>query len=374
MISFIDLKAQRARLGRRIDDALLRVVDSGRFILGPEVEELERQLAVGAGVSHCIGCASGTDALLLALMARRIGPGDAVFVPAFTFVATAEVVALTGATPVFVDVREDDFNLDPASLAVAIDASVKLGLRPRAAIPVDLYGQPADYPAIAAVAAAAGLFVIADAAQSFGGSLDGVPVGRFGDVTATSFYPSKPLGCYGDGGAVLTDDAELATTMRSLRAHGEGGHPYDNVRIGINGRLDALQAAVLLEKLAIFNEEIAARQRIAARYGELLARAVRVPQPMPGRSSVWAQYTILSERRDKIAAECQSAGVPTSIHYPIPLTRQAGYRHYPCVPGGVPVSEGLAARVLSLPMHPYLDEATQDRIVVAVTAGAEGRN
>jgi dTDP-4-amino-4,6-dideoxygalactose transaminase len=348
----------------------MRVVDHGGYIMGPEVKELERRLAAFTGAKHCITCGNGTDAIQLVLMAKGVGRGDAVFVPAFTFVATAEPIAALGATPMFVDIHEDSFNLDATSLERAIASAKASGLRPRAVMPVDLFGQPADYSAILPLAEREGLFVIADAAQSFGATLHGQRVGRFGLATTTSFFPAKPFGCYGDGGAVFTDDTELADLMRSLRVHGQGSDKYDNVRVGVNSRLDTLQAAVLLQKLEIFEDEIAARDRVAQRYASRLANVVAVPRLMPGASSVWAQYTLVSQRRDAIAAACKAAGVPTAIYYPIPLSQQTGYRDYPVVPGGVPISERLAREVISIPMHPYLDEATQDIVIEAVCTGA----
>ena len=365
-IAFIDLAAQRQRIADRIDSAIARVLDHGQFISGPEVAELERRLADYAGVAHCIACASGTDALALVLMARGVQPGDAVFVPAFTFVATAEVVAWLGATAVFVDVLPDTFNMDPDSLAAAIDHARAEGLTPRAVIPVDLFGQPADYRRILPIAEAHDLLVLADAAQSFGARLDNRRVGGFGAATATSFYPAKPLGCYGDGGAVLTDDAALADLIRSLRNHGQGTQRYDNVRIGMNGRLDTLQAAVLIEKLTIFDDEIEARDRLAAAYSAALGGVAQVPALMPGATSIWAQYTIVTDRRDAVVSACRDAGIPTAIHYPLPLSQQEGYRHFPAVPGGVPVSERLSRQVVSLPMHPYLADSDQQRIIDTV--------
>jgi len=369
-IPFVDLQAQRRRIGARMEEAILRVVDHGRFILGPEVAELETRLAQFCGARHCVSCASGTDALGLVLMAWGLRPGDAVFVPAFTFVSTAEVVAWLGATPVFVDVLPDTFNMDPASLEAAVEGAKAMRLRPSAVIPVDLFGQPADYRRILPVAEHYGLKVLADAAQSFGATLDGRRVGIFGDATATSFFPAKPLGCYGDGGAVFTDDDELAALLRSLRVHGKGADKYDNVRVGINGRLDTIQAAVLLEKLTIFPEEIEARQRVAARYGDLLQGAVTVPMLTDGATSVWAQYTVRSMTRDALQVRCKEEGVPAVIYYPAPLSRQTGYRRFPVAPGGAPVSEALSREVLSLPMHPYLDEGVQDRVVRAVLSAA----
>ncbi len=370
-IAFIDLKAQRARIADKIEAATRRVIENGQYIMGPEVAELEKQLAAFAGAKHCITCANGTDALALVLMAKGVTRGDAVFVPAFTFVATAEVVAWVGATPVFVDVLPDTFNMDPASLDAAVESAKAAGLKPRVVIPVDLFGQLADYPAIQPIADAHGMFILADAAQSFGASLNGKKAGAWGLATATSFFPAKPLGCYGDGGAVLTDDAELASVLRSLRVHGQGSDKYDNVRVGLNARLDTIQAAILIEKLAIFPDEIVARQKAADRYRERLGNRVATPRLMPGATSVWAQYTIRHEQRDQIAAQCKAAGVPTAIYYPIPLSQQTGYRHYPSAPGGVPVSGRLAREVISLPMHPYLDEATQDRVATVVLASLD---
>lgn len=335
----------------------------GAFVMGPEVAELETRLAAFAGARHCVGCASGTDALQIALRARGIGPGDAVIVPSFTFVAAAEVAALVGAVPVFADVRESDFTLDPASVPGALAAARAHGLRPAAVVAVDLYGQPADYPALAEIARAERLFLLADAAQSFGAALDGRRVGSFGDATATSFFPSKPLGCYGDGGALFTDDDELARSFRSLRQHGQGTDRYDHRMVGINGRLDTLQAAVLLAKLDLFEEEIAARQGVVSRYNQALASLVKVPTARLGALSVWAQYTVRLPERDRVAAALNGGGIPTAIHYPRPLHRQRAYADYPVARGGVGVSERLSADVLSLPMHAYLDPATQDRIL-----------
>lgn len=369
-IPFIDLKAQRRRLGKRIDDAILKVVDHGAYIMGPEVRELESKLAQFCGAKHCVSCANGTDALALVLMAWGIKPGDAVYVPAFTFVATAEVVAWFGATPVFVDVLEDTFNMDPDSLEAAIGAAADMKLEPKAVIPVDLFGQPADYRRLLPIAKRHGLKVLADAAQGFGATLDGQPTGTFGDATATSFFPAKPFGCYGDGGAIFTDDDALLEDLHSLRVHGQGSDKYDNVRIGMNGRLDTIQAAILIEKLDIFPDEIVARQRAADYYASKLDPRYLPPMLMDGATSVWAQYTIQLEGRAEVQEACKSAGVPTAIYYPIPLSRQTGYKHFPTVPGGIPVSEALADRVLSLPMHPYLDQETQDRIV-AVVASAD---
>ena len=367
-IPFIDVAAQRRRLGRSVDEAIARVLGHCQFILGPEVRALEVKLAEFCGARHVVGCASGTDALVLVLMAQGIGPGDAVICPSFTFTATAEVVALVGATPVFADVEEASFNLDPASLERACAAAREAGLRPKAVIPVDLFGQPADYDRIMPVAEAEGLFVLDDAAQAFGATYKNRRVGALAPATATSFFPAKPLGCYGDGGAVLTDDEELAQVLRSLRVHGEGHGKYDCVRIGLNGRLDTIQAAVLMEKLRIFPEEIVARERVARRYSAGLADVAIVPRLASGSTSVWAQYTIrlASGQRDGLAAVLKAQGIPTAVHYPVPLHRQQPYQHFPIALGGAPVSERLAEEVISLPMHAYLDETTQDRIIEAV--------
>jgi dTDP-4-amino-4,6-dideoxygalactose transaminase len=374
-IPFIDVGAQRRRLGRAIDDAVARVLAHCQFILGPEVRALESELAAFCGARHAITCASGTDALRLVLMAWGIGPGDAVICPAFTFCATAEVPALCGATPVLADVGAETFNLDPASFKRAIATAKKFGLKPRAVIPVDLFGQPADHDAIAAVAGAHGLFILDDAAQSFGAAYKNRKLGAVfkggtpgAAATATSFFPAKPLGCYGDGGAVFTDDDELAARVRSLRVHGEGVDKYDAAHIGLAARLDTIQAAVLLEKLKIFPDEIAARNAAAERYAAGLAGISVVPRVAKDQTSVWAQYTIRlpAGRRDALAAALKAQGIPTAIYYAKPLHRQAAYRGYPVADGGLPVSEKLADEVISLPMHAYLDAETQERIIAAV--------
>ena len=365
-IAFIDLQAQRARLGDAVDRAIAKVLDHGRFIMGPEVAELEKRLADMGGAAHCVSCSSGTDSLLLVLMAWGIGPGDAVIVPAMTFASTAEVVALTGATPVFCDVQPDTFNMDPASVESAVATAKDAGLNLKAIIPVDLFGQPADYPAIQKIADAHGLKVMADSAQSYGGALNGKAVGSWGDATSVSFFPAKPLGCYGDGGAVLTDNADLAARMRSLRVHGQGTNKYDNVAVGLNARLDTIQAAVLLAKLDIFADEIEKRQAVAARYAEGLTGIATPPAVIDGAVSAWAQYTIRVADRDAVAAALKEQGVPTAVYYPVALSDQPAYAHYPRAGNGTPVSQALAHDVLSLPMHPYLDAATQDRILIAL--------
>jgi dTDP-4-amino-4,6-dideoxygalactose transaminase len=365
-IPFIDLTAQRRRLGRAIDDAVARVLAHCQFIMGPEVRELEMKLAQFCGARHALTCSSGTDALQLVLMARGVGAGDAVICPSFTFCATAEVVALLGATPVFAEVDEATFNLNAASARRAVGRARDLGLKPKAIIAVDLFGQPADFDALLEVAEDERLFLLDDAAQSFGASYRGRPLGTFALATATSFFPAKPFGCYGDGGAIFTDDDGLADTIRSLRVHGQGTDKYDNVRIGMTGRLDTIQAAVLIEKLKIFPDEIAARERIARRYSEALADVAMVPQVAPGSISVWAQYTlrVAAERRDALAAALNAQGIPTAIYYPIPLHRQGAYQHFPAG-DALGLSERLAAEVISLPMHAYLEPAVQDRIIAA---------
>jgi dTDP-4-amino-4,6-dideoxygalactose transaminase len=368
-IPFIDIAAQRQRLGKSIDDAVSRVLDHCQFINGPEVTALEKALAEFCGARHVISCASGTDALLMVLMAKQVGPGDAVLCPSFTFCATGEAVALTGATPVFVDVDEATFNMDAASLKRGIATAKQRGLKPRAVIPVDLFGQSADHDAIAEIAEAEGLFVLDDAAQGFGASYKGRKLGTFGLATATSFFPAKPLGCFGDGGAIFTDDDELAETLRSIRVHGQGSDKYDNVRLGLTGRLDTMQAAVLIEKLKIFEDEIEARNRIAERYARGLGNVVAVPHLASGCTSVWAQYTIrLPEGtdRDGFAADLKAQGVPTAIYYTKSMHQQTAYRDFPVADGGLPASEKLSDDVISLPMHAYLDEPTQERIIKAV--------
>jgi dTDP-4-amino-4,6-dideoxygalactose transaminase len=371
--AFIDLAAQRERLGDSVERAISKVLNHGQFVLGPEVGELEGQLASFCDARHCVSCANGTDALLLALMAEGVGPGDAVFVPAFTFVATVEVAALSGATPVFVDVRPDSFNLDVDSLEAAVGEAKKRGLKPRCVIPVDLYGQPADYRAIDDIAGKHDLLVVADAAQSFGASLDGKKVGTLASYTATSFYPSKPLGGYGDGGAVFTGDDDRAARLRALRNHGKGPGRPDTEYLGVNSRLDSIQAAILLEKLRLFPAEIPARQERADRYNAGLAGATETPRLMAGATSVWAQYTIVTEDRDGLATACRAAGVPTAIHYASALNCLPPYREVTTPPAGVPQAEWLARRVISLPMHPYLDEALQDRIVDTLNEAVSAR-
>lgn len=365
MIPFIDLALQQRRIRPQLEAAMSRVLDHGGYIMGPEVYELESQLSAFCGARHTVSCSNGTDAIALILRAKNVGPGDAVFVPSFTFAATAEVVAWMGATVVFVDVLQNTFNIDPSSLEKGIQKAKQLGLRPCGVIPVDLYGQAADYDAIHSLADEHGLWVIADAAQSFGGTYKGRNIGTLAESTTTSFYPSKPLGAYGDAGAIFTENGELLNILHSLRIHGQGEDKYENVRIGINGRCDTLQAAILIEKLAIFHEEIALRQNIAIRYSEGLDDVVITPFVERNCLSVWAQYTVKvdPEKRSEIMEGLKAEGIPTMIHYPIPLHHQKAYSHYPCATDTLPVSEALAYCVLSLPMHPYLEPHVQDHII-----------
>ena len=364
MIPFIDLQAQRQRIAQKIDDAVLKVIHHGAYIMGPEIDTLEADLSAFCGVKHSISCANGTDALALGLMAKHVGPGNAVLVPSFTFAATAEVVAWLGATPIFIDCHLDTMNIDAAQLQLGLDTAQKQGLKTVGIIPVDLFGLSADYNEIEAFAKANNLWILADTAQGFGGTYHGAVTGSIGDMASTSFFPAKPLGCYGDGGAFFTNDDELAAIVKSIRVHGQGSDKYDNVRIGMNARLDTMQAAILIEKLKIFPDEIKSRNAIAARYNEALQSDVVVPRVPDGLVSTWAQYTIRIKNgsRDGVAAKLKDAGIPTAIYYPKPLHRQSAYSHYPAA-GALPNTEQLCQDVLSLPMHPYLDQPTQQRIV-----------
>jgi dTDP-4-amino-4,6-dideoxygalactose transaminase len=366
-LAFIDLKAQQARIRGRIDAAVARVLDHGAYVMGPEVAEFERQLAAFGKAELGLSCANGTDAVVLPLMAWDIGEGDAVFCPSFTFAATAEVVPWTGATPVFVDILPDTYCMDPAHLEFAIAETKRAGkLTPKAVIAVDLFGQPADYVAIAAICQKHGLKLLSDSAQGFGCTLNGEQPLHWADATATSFFPAKPLGCYGDGGAVLINDRQTWDVMDSLRIHGKGSDKYDNVRIGMNSRLDTLQAAILIEKLAIFAEEIELRNQVADRYADSLKGVVKTPTVISGGLSTWAQYVIEAEDRDGLADHLKSQGVPTAAYYPKPLHVQTAYRQFPTPGGKLPASEAAADRVLALPMHPYLSAEDQDRVVAAV--------
>ncbi len=368
MIPFIDLKAQRARIADKIDASIAKVLAHGQFIFGPEVKALEGQLATFAQAKHCIGAGNGTDALVLPLWAWGMEEGDGVFCPSFTFAATAEIVPWTNATPVFVDVAPDTYTMDPKSLEAAI-AGVKQGrkLKPKAVIAVDLFGQPADYEAISAICKREGLKLIADSAQGFGATLNGKHPMHWADAQTTSFFPAKPLGCYGDGGATLTNDDDDNVTMRSLAFHGASGDDkYNCARIGMNSRLDTIQAAILIEKLAIFADEILVRNEVADRYANLLEGAVKTPRVIEGGVSTWAQYVVEADDRDGLAAYLRANDIPTAQYYPKPLHKQTAYESYPVGAGGLKVSEAIAHRVLALPMHPYLDGQTQTKIAGAI--------
>lgn len=366
-MKLLDLEKQRSRLGGRIEKALLDVLAHGKFVMGPEVAKLEEELQLYTGVRYAAACASGTDGLVMALMALGIGRGDAVVVPAFSFVATCEAVALAGATPIFADIEEDTFLLDPGCIEEAADRAKALGLKPKGVIAVDMFGVPANYRRISAAARARGLRIIADAAQSFGARYLGRPVGGLADITVTSFFPSKPLGCYGDGGAVFTNDATTAEILRSIRVHGQGADQYDNVRVGLNARLDTLQAAVLLEKISILDEELEIRREIAARYTERLARWVRVPRVPNDCLPSWAQYTIRVKGRDGLTEHLAKKGVPSNVYYRCPLHRQPAYAGFPVWRDeGLRVAEQVCGEVLSLPLHPYLTEREVEAVIEAV--------
>jgi len=366
-MKFVDLDAQFRTIESEIREAIDRVLEHGQFIMGPEVYAFEQELAEYCGVEHVISTSSGTDALLMSLMSYQVGPGDAVIAPPFTFVATAEVVQLLGATTVFVDVDEKTFNIDVNQLEDTVKRIRMQGkLKLKGIIPVDLFGLPADYQAIDQIAQDYELFVLADSAQSFGGSRDGRKVGAFGDTAATSFFPAKPLGCYGDGGAVFTNDAERAEILRSIRFHGKGKTQYDNVRTGITGRLDTIQAAILSCKLKILDQEIIARQSVADRYTKSLSKILSTPQIPFGCQTAWAQYTVRSAKRDKFRKQLEENQIPTAVYYPCPLHLQPAFSDADGAGVSMPVSEMLSKDVFSLPMHPYLSEEEQDRIIAAL--------
>lgn len=369
-MDFIDLKSQRARIAPEINAAIAAVVESGAYILGPAVTAFENELASFGNAENALGCANGTDAIILPLMAWSIGPGDAVFCPSFTYVATAEAIALLGATPVFVDIDRATYNMDANSLETAIAGVKQKGdLTPKAVIAVDLFGQPADYPKIAEVSRAHKLKLISDSAQGFGGTLDSKHPLHWADVTTTSFFPAKPLGCYGDGGAVLTNEDGLIDTLKSLRMHGAGVDKYDNVRVGMNSRLDSIQAAILSEKLKIFSDEIDTRMKIAARYNQGLENTVRgVPALIENSVSVWAQYTIEVDDREGFMTHMRESGIPTASYYPRPVHLQSAYEHYPRAGNGLANTEDAMNYVVALPMHAYLDEKQQDRVIDAALA------
>jgi UDP-2-acetamido-2-deoxy-ribo-hexuluronate aminotransferase len=383
-LQFIDLAFQQKRIRAQLEKSILAVLDHGQYIMGPEIIKLEKKLADFIGSKHAIACASGTDALLLGLMAYGIGPGDAILTSPFTFIATGEVIQLLGANPVFVDIDPQTFNMEPSHIEKAVEALKsgdsslyplprlgKNGLSLKGIIAVDLFGLPADYDAINRIAQNYGLFVIEDAAQSFGAQNNGKKAGTLAEIGCTSFFPAKPLGCYGDGGMSFTDNDIIAEIIDSLRVHGKGGHKYDNVRIGINGRLDTLQAAILLSKFEVFPEEIDLRQMVAARYDELLSGidGLTLPKVPDGYQSVWAQYSVLAydeKHRRELQTELKNAGVPTAVYYPKPLHLQTAFSHLGYKEGDFPTSEDCSRRIFSLPMHPYLRQEEQEKIAEVI--------
>ncbi len=365
-MQFIDLATQQTHIRSKIDARISAVLDHGGYIMGPEVDELEIALSKFCGAKHALTCANGTDALQLALMALGAGRDDAVFCPAFSFAATAEVVPTVGATPVFVDIDPVTYTICPVSLRRAIDHARNLDLKPKVVISVDLFGLPADYDALEKICDHNGLKLIADSAQGFGAAYKTRKTGRIGDIATTSFFPAKPLGCYGDGGAVLTNSDRLAEKIASLRVHGKGRHKYDCDRIGMNSRLDSLQAAILCEKLAIFPQELLSRNRIAQRYTSALRNLLTSPIVPEGLVSTWAQYTVRpphGRNREELTSALSAANIPSGIYYPKPLHHQAAYVDFPRDPVGLPVSEEAAAQVFSLPMHPYLTHEDQDQVI-----------
>ncbi len=379
MIPFIDLKSQYANLKPEIDSNIQAVLDDGRYINGPALKKFEAELANFSGVEHALGCSSGTDALVIPLMAIQEMRGFtrdkpmAVFVPAFTYTASAEVIALVGAQPVFVDVEANTFNMCARSLDAQIQRVKKEGVyEPAVVMAVDLFGQPADYNAIGPVVEQHGLLLMCDAAQGLGGALDGKRVGSLGAVSGTSFFPAKPLGCYGDGGAIFTNDDEMAAIMKSIRTHGTGSHKYEVLRIGMNGRLDTLQAAILSVKLAAFENEIEARNVLADHYNAELSNFVETPYVMPNALSSWAQYVLKTDRREALQAHLKEKGIPTMVYYPSPMHFQIAYKHFGDGPGSMPVSEGLCSQVMALPMHPYMKSETAEFITDAVKEFFQG--
>jgi UDP-2-acetamido-2-deoxy-ribo-hexuluronate aminotransferase len=363
-MQFIDLKTQQERIRDKIEANIKNVLDHGKYIMGPEIKELEAKLASYVGTKYAAGVASGTDALLIPLMTYEIGPGDAVFTSPFTFIATAEVIQLLGATPVFVDIYGDTFNIDPKKLEEAIKQTLAEGkLKPKGIIPVDLFGQPADYDEIETIAKKYGLFVLQDAAQSFGATYKGKKACSNGDVAATSFFPAKPLGAYGDGGMVFTNSGEIYEKLVSIRVHGTGTNKYDNIRIGINGRLDTIQAAVLLAKMEIFDEEVALRQQVSSYYSDGLKDVATIPVVKDFNISAWAQYSLLHPNRSEVMNKLKQQGIPTAIYYPLPLHLQEAFLHLGYKKGDFPISEKAADEIFSVPMHPYLKKEDQDKII-----------
>ena len=371
-MDFIDLKSQQKIIRKRIDKRIKSILDHGKYIMGPEVHELEERLADFTDSKYCISCSSGTDALLIPLMARGIGPGDAVITTPFTYIATAEVISLLGAEPVFVDIYPETFNINPDGIENAIEDSKSKGLTPKAIIPVDLFGLPARYRIIEKKAREFDLFLLEDGAQGFGGAIRGKKAGSFGDVAATSFFPAKPLGCYGDGGAIFTDDEELLLKMKSIRVHGSGSDKYENVRVGLNGRLDTFQAAIVLEKLKIFDEELEQRNIAAAYYTDNITSDLQVQFIPKDYESSWAQYSLVasseSERFD-IMSRLSEENIPSMIYYKLPLHMQQVFKNLGCSEGDFPFSESISKRIFSIPMHPYLKRKQQDKIIEILNNG-----
>lgn len=362
-MKFIDLEAQQNKIRAEIEQAISKVLDHGQYIMGPEVKEFESELKKFTKAKHAITCANGTDALTLVLMAWGIGPGDAVFVPAFTFVASAEAPAQLGATPFFVDVRADTFNIDPESLKLGIAEAKSMGLSPKVVIGVDMFGLMSNVDELIETSHSENMKILIDGAQSFGAEYNGHRVGSLGDATTTSFFPAKPLGCYGDGGAIFTSDDNDAEVLQSLRIHGKGSEKYDNVRIGLNSRLDTLQAAILLEKIKILPEELKLRSKVAETYNAALRHKYRTPMIHTGFKSAWAQYTLIVDDRVNLMQRLKDNGIPSVIYYPKALSQQSGYRMFPSVSSGVNISEQISAQVMSLPMHPYLSGEQQAKII-----------
>lgn len=373
-IRLVDLKAQKERIGQDMERAVQNVLDHGKYIMGPEIGQLEKELSIFTGAKYVVACSSGTDALLLALMARGVGPGDAVFTTPFTFIATAEVITLLGAIPVFVDIDEETFNIRPDHLERKIDEYISkgTGFHGKCVIPVDLFGLPADYEKIHRIAREYGMHVIEDAAQSLGSEFNGKRAGTFGDIAATSFFPAKPLGCYGDGGAVFTNDPSVYETVKSIRVHGSGSDKYSNVRIGLNARMDTIQAAVLLEKLKIFDEELHKRRKIAARYTERLQNiaGLRFQKVPGGYKSAWAQFSIICDKRDLMMERLKEKGIPCAVYYPTPLHLQQAFSGLGYGTGDFPVSEEISEKIFSIPVHPYLTDSQVDYICDTVIEAA----
>ncbi len=365
-MQFIDLSAQQRIIREKIDQRIKKILDHGQYIMGPEIDELEEKLAHYVNSKHCISCSSGTDALLISLMAMRIGPGDAVITTPFTYIATVEVISLLGATPVFCDIYDRTFNLDPSGLEEAYNKAISKNLKPKAIIPVDLFGLPARYRLIDEFVKEKNLFVLEDAAQGFGGKIGDKSAGSFGDVAGTSFFPAKPLGCYGDGGAIFTNNDELSEKMKSIRVHGGGKDKYENERIGINGRLDSIQAAVLLEKIEIFDDELGQREKVAEYYTHNIHKMFTSPHIPSNYFSSWAQYSILIPDeldRDKVIEDLNKKGIPSMVYYKIPVHLQKGYKKYGYYKGDFEITEDISSRILSLPMHPYLNKKDQNHII-----------